>query len=91
MLYCFCHLHNLSQIPDDYGSDQNQAVTEKRSAHTQQGGNPTKKRLKTYKQLRNHSQAHQTGNLSDDNDETMDCDTKEDPQFAIFMEAQARL
>ena len=38
MLYCFCYLHNLSHIPDDYGSDQNQAVTEKRSPHAQQSG-----------------------------------------------------
>ena len=33
----------------------------------------------------------QTGNLGDDNDETIDCDTNEDSQYAIFMEAQARL
>ena len=33
----------------------------------------------------------QTGNLGDDNDETIDCDTNEDPQYDIYMEAQARL
>ena len=36
-MYCFCYLHNLSQIPSGYGSDQNQAVTEK-GPHTQQSG-----------------------------------------------------
>ena len=47
--------------------------------------------------LRNHSPStseefdDQTGKLSDYNDLTMDCDTNEDPQYDIFMEAQARL
>ena len=54
-----------------------------------QGGKPTKKRLKTYKSLKSPSPStseeidDQTGKLNDDNYETVDCDTNEDPQYIV--------
>ena len=62
-----------------------------------QGNKPTKKRLKTYKPPKSHSPTtsaefdDETGKFSDDKDEIMDCDSNEDLQYAIFMDAQARL
>ena len=54
-----------------------------------QGGKPTEKRLKTYKPLKSPSPSileefdDQTGKLNYDNDETMDCDTNEDPKYIV--------